>query len=106
MARAMHHSSFVCVGEKRNHRNDVKSGIQSRMGRNMKPGSFWKEVYSLVGLLSFTVPAAVLGAQNAVVVWGSGAITNVPADVTNVASIELSGNGYAVLRDGRVRAWP
>ncbi len=45
------------------------------------------------------------GAQNSVVVWGSGAVTNVPADVTNVASVATGSDCVALLRDGRLRKW-
>jgi len=56
----------------------------------------------LVEVLCFLTIGTALGAQNSVVVWGSGSITNVPADLTNVASVSY---GVALLRDGMVRVW-
>ena len=45
------------------------------------------------------------GAQNSVVVWGSGAVTNVPVDVTNVVSVGTGYDCVAVLHDGHLRRW-
>ncbi len=62
--------------------------------------------YWLAGMLCFLTIRTAFGVQNYVVVWGSGPVTNVPADVTNVASAYAGGNTcFAVMRDGRLRAW-
>ena len=62
--------------------------------------SYWQ-----IAVLCFMATGAVLGAQNSVVVWGGGAVANVPADVTNVASVATGNDCVALLRDGRLRKW-
>jgi alpha-tubulin suppressor-like RCC1 family protein len=64
----------------------------------------WRYCY-LIEILYLGSIGMALGAQNSVVVWGGGA-TNVPENVTNVASVAM-GSDYciAVLRDGTLRKW-
>jgi len=59
--------------------------------------------YWLAGILCLLSIRTAFGVQNSVVVWGSDPVTNVPTDLTNVASV--SEGWIAILRDGRVRAW-
>jgi alpha-tubulin suppressor-like RCC1 family protein len=61
--------------------------------------------YWLFLILCFVTIKVANGAQNSVIVWGSGDVTNVPADVTNVASVATAYDCVALLRDGRLRKW-
>lgn len=74
----------------------------------MKPHHYClhRSNYWLLATLCFVSQGMVLGVQNSVVVWGSGPVASVPADVTNVASV-VTAYSYciATMRDGRLRKW-